>query len=203
MKETEQYTLRKWYHWFNLNWILNPGLALNELILGQRIAAKVSIDKYDSDKKYVKCPHCGEMHDLYLWNTYSPYRNWFGLYCPSCTLTIPCTRNATSLLITFLTLPLWIWFYKSWKTRWLLHQAQIFSEIKKTEDDYDNFSIFIPGFSLSGIMVIVSTILYPILHGDTINGLMTLIAIPAWIIGGLCFGYILWHIRLLKRNKIR
>jgi hypothetical protein len=50
-----------------LHWILNPGLAINELILGQRVP-KVrledkTIDKPRIERVLIPCPHCETLHD--------------------------------------------------------------------------------------------------------------------------------------------
>ena len=33
----DKYKIYTWRNWMMLQWILNPGLAVNELVLGQRI----------------------------------------------------------------------------------------------------------------------------------------------------------------------
>ena len=38
----EKYKIYTWKNWMVLHWILNPGLAINELILGQRVP-KISL----------------------------------------------------------------------------------------------------------------------------------------------------------------
>ena len=41
--DKEKYKVYTWKNWMMLHWILNPGLAINELILGQRVP-KVSLE---------------------------------------------------------------------------------------------------------------------------------------------------------------
>lgn len=51
-----------WKHWMILHYILNPGLAINELILGQRVPKITPEDKSSEkprvERSYVPCPHC-------------------------------------------------------------------------------------------------------------------------------------------------
>ena len=45
-----------------LHWIINPGLAINELLLGQRVPKTMLIEKDSSkslqEKTKIPCPHC-------------------------------------------------------------------------------------------------------------------------------------------------
>ncbi len=56
-----------WRNPVMLHWIINPGLAINELLLGQRVP-KVSledktIDKPRFEKTMVPCLHCETLHN--------------------------------------------------------------------------------------------------------------------------------------------
>lgn len=60
--DTDKYKIYTWKSGVMLHWILNPGLAFNELFLGQRVP-KVSLIDKTSDKPYMDrgftpCPHC-------------------------------------------------------------------------------------------------------------------------------------------------
>ena len=85
--------------------MLNPGLAINELILGQRVPKIMLIDQISDkpfmERTYVPCPHCDTYHDGRTWSQQNntAFKNWFGLYCPNCGDIIPCIRNWTSALI--------------------------------------------------------------------------------------------------------
>lgn len=119
MKKTfdeSKYKIYTWKHWMILHFILNPGLAFNELILGQRIP-KISLEdktskKPRAERSYVPCPHCDTLHDGRIWSADNgrAFKNWFGLYCPECGGIIPCVMNVTSYIILALTLPVWGWF---------------------------------------------------------------------------------------------
>ena len=61
-----QYENRHGKTFFMLHWIINPGLAFNELILGQRMPKIILIEKQSNktlaEKNFVPCPHCGTVH---------------------------------------------------------------------------------------------------------------------------------------------
>ncbi|MEO5908869.1 MAG: hypothetical protein ABIR50_00725 [Ginsengibacter sp.] len=129
-----EYKIWNWKKIYMLHWIINPGLAINELFLGQRVA-KIMLIKEDpsktlSEKSFVPCPHCGTIHPSLEWSSQNKtgYGNWFGLYCNHCGKVIPCLRNFTSLLIIITTSPIWIWFKKDLKKRWLIIQKEKFSK---------------------------------------------------------------------------
>jgi len=86
--DRSKYTVWALPHPLVLNWVLNPGLAVNELLLGQRLPRVMLIDK-TSDKPFVErtfvpCPHCGVIHDGRLWGKASAFGRWFGVVCPAC-----------------------------------------------------------------------------------------------------------------------
>jgi len=94
-----------------IHWVLNPGLAVNELMLGQRVPKETpeckSCELTIGERSYVVCPHCHEMHPSRVWAGKNGFRNWLGLVCPSCLRRIPCLWNVFSLLILAVTSPLW------------------------------------------------------------------------------------------------
>ena len=93
-----------------LHWILNPGLAFNELILGQRIPARDLVDQLSDaalfERVYLECKSCGALHKALLWRNAS-MGNWFGLVCPACEAKIPTLLNIFSLALLIPTAPLW------------------------------------------------------------------------------------------------
>ena len=94
-----------------VHWVLNPGLAFNELVLGQRIP-KVMLICLDcqgrfTDRGYVLCPHCKTMNHGRSWGRKYGFFNWLGYVCPCCGKRIPCVWNFTSLLILAITSPIW------------------------------------------------------------------------------------------------
>jgi hypothetical protein len=91
--------------------ILNPGLAFNELIFGQRNPQQIYVCKSCplpmADRGYVHCPSCGVFHAGRIWSEKNAFGNWLGLVCPSCRAPIPCLWNLTSRVLLLLTAPLW------------------------------------------------------------------------------------------------
>ena len=94
-----------------LHWVINPGLAFNELILGQRIPREMlecrTCDLPRMERTFVRCPSCHTVHDSRVWRGRYGFGNWLGYVCPSCGERIPCLWNFTSLAILTLTAPLW------------------------------------------------------------------------------------------------
>lgn len=129
-----EYRVWKWKNVYMLHWILNPGIAFNELFLGQRIPkilfVKEDATKTLSEKSFLPCPHCGTIHPSLEWSSRNKtaFGNWFGLYCYRCGKIIPCLRNLTSFIIIAVTSPIWIWFEKKWKEKWLIKQKEKFSK---------------------------------------------------------------------------
>lgn len=105
-----KYKVWKLPHPLLLHWVLNPGLAFNEVILGQRIPKITLIDKTSDapliERQYVPCHHCGTIHNGLIWAKKGAFKNWFGLLCPECEKIIPCIWNITSLVLLALTFPI-------------------------------------------------------------------------------------------------
>ena len=112
--DKDKYKVWQLPHPMLLHWILNPGLAFNELILGQRLPKVMLIDKTSDaplmERQYVPCPECNALNDARVWGGNSSFGHWFGYLCPECNGRIPCLWNLTSLVLLALTFPLWIWF---------------------------------------------------------------------------------------------
>lgn len=103
--------------------ILNPGLAINELVLGQR-TPKVSYvckscDAPLADRSYVHCPGCDSFHQGRIWAYKNAFGNWLGLVCPTCGEPIPCLWNLTSRLLLVLTAPIWWMPVSRFRRQWL------------------------------------------------------------------------------------
>jgi hypothetical protein len=120
---TEKYRVWKLPHPLLLHWVLNPGLAFNELFLGQRTPKVILIDKTSSaplmERQYVPCPHCKALNDARLWAKGNAFGHWFGYVCRECGGRIPCLWNLTSLIILAATFPIWIWLKVFAEERWL------------------------------------------------------------------------------------
>ncbi len=86
-----------------VHWVLNPGLAVNELLLGQRIPRITYFCRScGSDTTYVRyyqCPDCERFHEEAIWTGSNGFGHWFGVICPDCGGEIPCVLNVVSWVI--------------------------------------------------------------------------------------------------------
>lgn len=184
-----------WKNWMVFHWLINPGLAFNELLLGQRVPKVMVEDKTSNkprvERSFVPCPHCGEMHDSQIWSTDRlAFKNWFGLYCTSCGQIIPCLRNVTSSVLLVLLYPIWRPFYKSQKEKWLSAQPARYASLPttKVENTYGGKRWIINGLVFGAIMwcLFVGMIVF---EGNAISTLQLAKSVAVYSIGGLFFGY--------------
>ena len=94
-----------------LHWVINPGLVVNELLLGQRVP-KLTLECQDCklpllERSLEPCPHCGVVHDGRIWAGKSAFGNWLGPVCPSCQQRIPSLWGVASIAVLALTSPIW------------------------------------------------------------------------------------------------
>lgn len=113
------------YNLLMIHWVLNPGLALNELLFGQRIVSKIYFCKqcggwFKQEGQFVECSCCKTFHSAKIWDG-CRFGNWLGLVCPDCGAVIPCLLNFTSAIILVVLFPVWrplsFWFkprYRAW-----------------------------------------------------------------------------------------
>jgi hypothetical protein len=94
-----------------LHHLLNPAIVFNELALGQRVPLRSLVCRLCEGSEwyrtYVPCPHCGALHEAFLWLGKNAFGNWLGLVCPSCGGRIPCVWNVVSLALLLVTFPIW------------------------------------------------------------------------------------------------
>ena len=192
--DQSQYKVKTWKNLTLLHWILNPGLAVNELVFGQRVPKKQLIDKSSDnplmERTYVPCPHCKTLHDGRTWSrrNSTAFKNWFGLYCPECGGIIPCLHNATAYLLMVLTFPIWGWFKNRWKQQWLANQAERYKNISFEEIQHSKVSWVMMGLKFGGFMFVFMSLFSIALNPSDYLSIL-LINIPVWILGGLAFGY--------------
>lgn len=194
-----KYKVYTWKNGMMLHWILNPGLAINELLLGQRVP-KVSLEDKTSNKSrfersFVPCPHCNTLHDSRTWSTDNgtAFKNWFGLYCNNCSNIIPCLTNAFSYLVLIVTFPVWGWFKNSMKKAWLEKQPERYQniDIEKVPNPYGQKSWIQTGLSWGLFMFIMMSVIFPFIDGSPINVNTILLGLVVWTIAGLLFGFTL------------
>ncbi|MFY0607014.1 MAG: hypothetical protein JXR10_09880 [Cyclobacteriaceae bacterium] len=190
-----------------IHFMLNPGMAFIELILGMRIPKIILIDK-NSDEAFINritypCPHCETYHHGNTWSfpNKTIFKNWFGLYCRICGKIIPCVRNWTSGLILILTYPLWFWWINSWKQSWLSKQPARYSKLifeRKAIKKY----LWIKVGLLFGFTMLI-TLFIPIYIRSNYRVNILLIGILYCVISGLFFGYAIkwWSERRPKNHS--
>jgi hypothetical protein len=109
--DRERYKAWKLPNPWLVHWVINPGLAFNELVLGQRLPAFSLIER-DRQKalkdreSIVPCPSCGAMNDGALYGE-TALGNYAGLSCVECGAKIPALKNVFTWLILMVTWPLW------------------------------------------------------------------------------------------------
>jgi hypothetical protein len=187
-----KYKIWTWKNPLMLHWIINPGLAINELVLGQRVPKITLVERKStkplSDKTFIPCPHCETLHSGQKWSPQNKtaFRNWFGLYCDNCGGIIPCLTNLTSYILLGLTFPIWYWFKDSFKTKWLEKQKNRFSKpLLLTQADVKWWYVGLK-FGLS--MFVMMTLIFPLIMGEGLTQRKILIGIPVWTFAGLIFG---------------
>ena len=194
--DSDKYKVYTWKNWMVLHYILNPGIAINELLFGQRVPKISVVDKTSEkpliERSYVPCPNCETLHDGRTWSSQNgtAFRNWFGLYCPNCGEIIPCLMNLTTWLILATTFPLWGWYRNSLKRKWLEKQPARFSDIKTDDviNPFDGSKWLIEGLSWGVVTSILVIIFFPLIGVDMlfVDAIFTAIAII--VVGGPLFG---------------
>jgi Zn finger protein HypA/HybF involved in hydrogenase expression len=94
-----------------LHWMLNPGLVVNELLLGMRVP-RVQLFCQQCplplvDRAYIPCDKCGVLNSGRSWSRRDAFFHWLGIVCPKCGLRIASLWNVFSLLILTITSPIW------------------------------------------------------------------------------------------------
>ncbi|WP_159800295.1 hypothetical protein [Flavobacterium sp. MK4S-17] len=195
--DKEKYKVLNWKNIAMLHWIINPGLAFNELVLGQRVPKisliEISTDKPLYERSFIPCPHCNTIHDGRIWSVQNntAFKNWFGLYCPTCSNVIPCFTNIFSFIILAVTFPVWGWFRKQLKNAWLKKQPARYRDagISLPQNPYNKKGWIKEGLTWGTIMFILMEILLPAIEDEEIGWRNFAVGIPIWLLGGLLFGY--------------
>lgn len=195
--DKEKYKVYTWKHWMMFSYILNPGIAINELILGQRVPKVTLIDKISNkplaERTFVPCTHCETVHDARTWATENgtAFKNWFGLYCHNCGGVIPCLTNLFSFIILAVTYPILGGFRKSMHQKWLKKQPERYVSLKieSLKNPFARFGWIKLGLTWGAIMFLVMSIIFPLFYGIKINIQSLFFGLGLWSIGGLLFGF--------------
>ena len=176
-----------------LHWILNPGIAICELIFGVR-AAKVTLIEKKSDKPlmercYIPCPHCETLNDARLWAKRNAFGHWFGLMCPNCHQIIPCLWNVFSLVILALTYPLWYFPARFFRQRWLEKEKERLANVLKRPliQARQVKWLLIGTFGWGGWMWIFMEG-WQVLKGKEWDLIRMVVTLPIWLIAGFAGG---------------
>lgn len=193
--DTTQYRVWTWKHPFLLHWMINPGVVINELVLGMRVPQVLLIERHSNrpraERNFVPCPHCDTLHCGLKWTPQNgtAFRNWFGLYCDHCGGIIPCLPNLTSLLVLALTCPFWLPFRRRWKQRWLAVQRKKFS--RPLNLTAPRFPWWKAGLEYGLYMWAMMDLLFPFVDGTGHSTKRILAGLLVWICGGLLFGLLM------------
>jgi len=206
--------------WMRLGYwhmILNPGLAFNELILGQRtpkeLYACMSCEMGEMHRSYVYCPGCFSFQPAAFWSGRAAFGNWLGIVCPQCGTSIPCLWNLTSLFILAVTLPLWWYPVGLTRTRLLrARQTQMEKRLFTVAPEKKPFNALLAGalwgllmdLFFSAYLLAIGSYYYPGMSLLTLSGIYLGIAaksLPIWALGGLFFGLTMKFLMDKKGDK--
>lgn len=203
-----RFNTRTWKHPLPLFWVLFPGAAINELLLGQRVPKVVLVAKGSqkplSERRFVPCPHCQTLHPSRKWSlpNKTGLGNWFGLYCDRCGGIIPCLMNVFSFLVLAGTFPVWVWFYKPLKRKWLRRQKEKFNHPLNLEDPGYNWPV--QGMVWGIFMFVFMGVFYPWASGEVMSMQRIGIGFLWWTAGGQIYGYFMKHfLQFTEKKKSR
>lgn len=189
--DQEKFKVWKLPHPMLLHWIINPGIAFNELVLGQRIPKVTLVDKTSDaplmERQYVPCPECNALNDGRLWSKGNAIGHWFGYVCPECHGRIPCLWNITSLVLLALTFPVWIWLKFYGEEKWLERERGRFAKVESSGlPEVKKTSWFKMGMAFGVIMFCIMT--FPRIFLNQLSPDEIALHAVIWLAGGLFFG---------------
>lgn len=164
--DEEKYEIWNWRTFSFFHWIVNPGIVINELLFGQRIPKVMLIEKQSDkplmERTHVPCSHCETLHDGVVWShkNKNVFRNWFGLYCPTCGKIIPCLLNVFSRIIIAITYPLWFWRKEALKKKWIKKQQEKSQNLDLTVMQHKDVPWLKMGVMFGGFMFLFMTIFF-------------------------------------------
>lgn len=142
-----------------IHWILNPGLAFNEIALGQSVPRALYVcetcAKPFTERVFVFCPSCKALHRNSVWSWRGAgFGHWLGYVCPACGQPIPRLWNVFSVLVLALTFPVWILPYVAFRERflaWELRRVRTAEPIPLDPAKLKNTSLIWRGMAFFGI----------------------------------------------------
>jgi len=189
----EKYRIWKLPHPLLLHWVLNPGLCINEVLLGQKVPKVSLIDETSTeslpDRTYTECPHCETIHSAKLWSKGNAFFHYGGLYCPKCEHKIPTIMNVFSILILIITFPLWkplsLLLGKRFKS-WELSRLKTASTISQEPAEVNGVMM---GLQFGIFMWLVFFVQNGLSSGWSIMSATA--AIPSGLIAGIIYGVLM------------
>lgn len=99
--------------------------------------------------------------------------------------------NVFSFVVLAITFPIWGWFRKSLKTKWMEKQPKRYRNIpvEQTPNPFDKANWIKTGLSWGAFMFILMSVCFPYFYGEEITLTKILLEFGTWAITGLIFGY--------------
>lgn len=181
-----------------VHWVLNPGIVINEVLLGQRIPRETYFCETCTGPKpqraYVGCPHCGAWHPAALWSQRRAFGHWLGYVCPDCGKGIPCLWNVISLFLVAVTAPFW-WVplriygpqWRSWQRERIrgVTPPNVAAAVQRIK--WVRMGILFWGLPVGLLFSLVMAFFVPgRSYGENLR--LLLLFLPMWVIGGVGFG---------------
>ncbi len=202
-----------------LHWVLNPAIAINEVLLGQRIPSVtyccVNCDRPWAERQYVKCPGCRVFLPPWTWGRANALGHYFGLFCPDCGHRIPSLMNLVTLIVVAITLPVWLPIWCLVRRRWIPWE-QDRGRRARDKDVTKILSRSPRYFAITGAlgfgipMWLIFTFLFPYIMafgsgqpaGSTrsLPWTVHLIMLVIWLTGGVAFGLLMRWILVRKQR---
>lgn len=95
-----------------VHWVINPGLAINELVFGQRIPKKTYIEqdtkvKSFLERQYLYCENCQKLTNARVYKDAGlQFRLYHGIPCMRCEKEIPAIKNILSFVVILILRPI-------------------------------------------------------------------------------------------------
>ncbi len=188
-----------------LHWVLNPGIAVGEVLLGQCVPKVTLICQTCQlplyERCYIPCPHCRSMHDARRFSKQRAFGVWLGYICPNCGQRIPRLWNVFSLVVLIILTPLWYFPYRFFfRNRHLLMQANLETSAKSKPTAKTwiltgalfGFFMWLMMSLIPAVIQLMKTQVFPLSS--------VLAKIPIWGIIGFCFGLSMYLIFTKKPN---
>jgi MFS family permease len=181
-----------------LHWVLNPGLAFNEVVLGQRLPKLQLICRTCEgalmERSYVPCPTCRHIHWGRLWKRTRAFGNGRRISCPACGAAIPCLWNVFSLVILAVTSPLWVLPYRLYfRGRPVRPIYDLVDGVPPKPRAITRKTWILMGAGWGALMWVVMSLLPVLLPPDKERvSRMLIVGLPVWAFGGLTFGFLMW-----------